>query len=78
MNAGLLVQYSWKRLIAGGIMCAVIMMLGKILQIGAIGTLVVQVAAGVAIYLVILLIFHDTMLLDLIGMVKGVLTRKRA
>lgn len=78
MNAGLLVKYSWKRLVAGGTMCAAIMMIGKTLQIGAIGVLVVQVAVGVAIYFCILLAFRDTMLQELIGMVKGFITRKKA
>lgn len=76
ISATILVQYSWKRLFAGALMCIGVMAIGKYLQIGAISGLCVQVITGLVIYLIILLILHDSMLIELINMGVRFLRRR--
>lgn len=77
MSAKVILQYSWKRLFAGAFMCLSVMKIGKYLNVGAVYVLCIQVCAGVAIYMGILLLMKDSMLTELIEMGIQFLTKKR-
>lgn len=69
-------ELSWKRLIAGVLMCGFVLLIGKYLEVNGVVLLVIQVACGGGIYGVILMLFRDDMLLDLIRMGTGFIKRK--
>lgn len=75
MRASYLWHYSWKRLLAGSLMCAVVWTLGRQFSEGGSLVLVVQVAAGGLFYGGVLMILGDTMLFELIGMIRGILKK---
>ncbi len=61
-------RYSRKRLPAGAVMCAAVILLGNCLPLSNGITVVIQVASGVAVYGALLLLMRDGMLLELLGM----------
>lgn len=76
MSGLILVQCSWKRLIAGSLMCAGVVGIGNYLKINAVVGLCVQVISGVIIYMGVLLLLKDSMLIELMNMVLNVLKRR--
>lgn len=66
MTGKILIAYGWKRLIAGGFMCALVMFLGKTLPVGIVPCLVIQVVSGAMVYMILLACMRDTMLLELL------------
>lgn len=55
--------FAWKKIIAGGIMCALVMWLDKALAFSNILVIAIQLVAGAASYFVILLVLRDEMML---------------
>lgn len=72
-----LAAFSWKRLIAGIIMCGFVICSGRLLNLSSFAVIIIQVAVGVASYGVVLLILKDKMLNELIGMGLNIFKRHR-
>ena len=74
-------EFSWKRLIAGSIMCFTIIWMSKIIVVSDICLLIIQLISGMAIYMFVLLVLKDSMLSDLIKMcaatVKKIIVHKK-
>ncbi len=69
LTAGIIVSLIWKRALAGIIMMSVVFVIGKTNGVSVL-VLATQVAAGICIYGVILIILRDRMLFELFGMVS--------
>ncbi len=69
-------KMSWKRLIAGVIMCAAVYAVGINRLFGGFVNLAVQAVAGVAVYVLVLMIFRDKMLFELFKMIKSSVDNK--
>lgn len=79
-------QFTWKRLIAGTVMCAAVFATGEALRsvvmehgnrISAVNllTLLLQVSVGVVVYALILWVMKDSMLKELMGMARKFINR---
>lgn len=68
MTWKILWSQSRKRILAGAIMCAVIILLDKAVPLGNVQAVLLQVAVGGSIYLGLLLLLKDSMLYELIDM----------
>ena len=70
---------SWRKLIAGALMCAAIMFLGRALELNAIIVVFIQMSAGLVIYVGLLALMRDEMIFELGGIasskVRGLLKR---
>ena len=75
MNVRIIFRHSWKRVIAGAIMCAAVFVLGELLPAHAIMKIVIQVICGAGIYLILLLLMRDYMMKDLM---KEILNKIRS
>ena len=69
-------KYLYKRLFAGAIMCACVYALGKVIIIHYAILVGIQTVAGVIIYFLILLLWRDEMLIELLGKAKYILMKK--
>ena len=81
MSAGYLkwktiAKLSYKRIIAGVIMLAVVYMMGKWLTISDIYVIIIQIIVGMGIYGTILLVEKDTMAFELIDICKNFVNEK--
>lgn len=76
LTFGNIINFSWKRLIAGIIMCVLVIFIGKLGVAGRAVTLVIQLAAGVCIYIVLLILFRDNMLFEMFRMIKRKISKK--
>jgi hypothetical protein len=72
-----LAAFSWRRLIAGIIMCTFVICSGKLLNSSGFAIIIIQVVIGVASYGGVLLILKDKMLNELIGMGLNIFERHR-
>ena len=59
-------QFSWKRIIAGMIMCGMIMFMGCHMPLSGILLVILQTITGICVYGIILLILKDNMILEFI------------
>ncbi len=76
MSAAILLKNGWKKLIAGVVMCAAVILTGSVLSTGAIVTLVIQIFCGVAVYGILLLVMKDSTILWLLDSVFGSVRKK--
>ena len=73
-----LFTFSWKKIVAGLFMAIVVSWLGNMIYSGLL-SVVVQIAAGVTVYCIILLVIKDSFIVDVaIPQLKGILNRKRS
>ncbi len=72
-----LLKYAWRRAIAGVGMFLIIMTMGRMMHMAAIVVLVAQIVVGIGSYFIILMIFRDALLIELVRMVLGKLKRKK-
>jgi O-antigen/teichoic acid export membrane protein len=70
VNILTVLKVSWKKLIAGAVMCAVVIYLGYVLSINTILILLIQVISGIAIYGILLLVLRDKSIVELIISIK--------
>ena len=71
-----MIKLSYKRIIAGIIMCIVVYMIGKwLLSISDVFVVIIQVVCGLLVYGTILLIEKDTMAYELIEICKSYINR---
>ena len=68
---------SWKRLIAGGLMLAVLVFIDHALNLKNWIIVLIQVAGGVLVYFSILLLMKDSMVFQLLGKAKAILLKKK-
>lgn len=68
MTLGILWKLSKKRLLAGIIMCSIVYFLGEFGNFHGVYMVALQIAAGVAVYFLALLILKDGMIMELIYM----------
>lgn len=71
MTPTIILRNSWKKAIAGALMCVIVLLIGKFLNCGQIPALVIQVVCGVAVYGMMLLIFKDNTLIWLLNTTLG-------
>lgn len=76
MSIKIILQYSWKRLCVGVLMCIVVMYIGQHSNVSAISGLCLQIGVGGVIYISVLLLLRDNMLIELTYMVISVLKRR--
>lgn len=76
MSFSALWRMSWKRLVAGVLMCAAVYAIGKCGVFSGFINLAVQGVVGVAVYSLVLTLFRDKMLFELFKMVKSTLDNK--
>ncbi len=70
LTIGTLLECSWKRLLTGAVMCALVMAVGRINIASSILKLVIQILAGAAFYISILYLAKDAMLKELLFLVR--------
>ena len=75
LTAADIIKSSWKRVLAGIVMCAVVILLGHI-QLNMILKLAVQISIGVAVYFGLLMIMSDVMLKNLINQGRNAIKHK--
>ncbi|MBQ4564253.1 MAG: flippase [Lachnospiraceae bacterium] len=75
MTAGVLWSRSWKRLIAGSVMLVAVIATGRYLKMAAVTVVVAQIAVGVGIYGIILLLLKDSMLKNILDMGIGLIRK---
>ena len=63
-------RFSWKRLIAGGAMCFVVLLIGQYVPASGILMVILQVISGGVVYGLLLMAIRDRMLLELLQMGK--------
>lgn len=76
MTATILLRNGWKKLIAGVIMCAVVIFVGSLFRTGSIPGLALQILCGVAVYGILLLIMKDNTILWLLNTVLDPVRKK--
>lgn len=69
LNVHTIAKIFWKRFLAGGLMCAVVVMFGMVLGQSFWG-LLIQIVIGVTIYGILLCVLRDKMLLEFVGIVR--------
>jgi O-antigen/teichoic acid export membrane protein len=65
-----ILKVSWKKLIAGVVMCVAVVYLGYVLSFNTILILLIQVISGIAIYGILLLVLRDKSIVELIISIK--------
>ncbi len=78
MTLGMLLRYSWKRIISGMVMLAGVIYLGRLLGEASLKVLLIQVMRGVAIYVSMSFFLKDDMLKYVIDTVLRVIGLKRS
>lgn len=75
LTAETLAAVIWKRLLAGGAMCMLVMALGRLPMTSAILKLTVQILSGAGFYTAALYLAKDEMLRELLGLIPAVLKK---
>lgn len=68
---------SWKRLISGCVMCAAVYFIGSIQVESRLLMMCIQIVSGVALYVLLLLLFQDSMLLSLMRVMRSYILKLR-
>ena len=70
-----LADVTWKRLLAGAVMCLLVMALGRLPLENSILKLVIQILSGAAFYIAALYLAKDAMLRELLALIPATLAR---
>lgn len=76
MSWGKIIRFSWKRILAGIIMCYLINVEGNYFNGNSLIVLVTQVISGVLIYIGILVIMQDSIIMETLEEIKAFLKNK--
>lgn len=71
-----LASFSWKRLIAGILMCSSVICVGKWVSIAIILLIILQVLCGVIVYVVVLCALQDNLLQELLNVINMKVKKK--
>lgn len=71
-----LAYMSWKRLVAGSIMCLIVCLVSRFMSLNGVIALLILIMSGASIYILILWLLHDSMLIELFCMGKNFLNKK--
>ncbi len=70
LTVSTLIKLSYKRLTAGTIMCISVAMIGNVINASGIITVIIQVISGIILYGVLLMLLRDSMVFELLGIIK--------
>ena len=70
-----IVEVTWKRLLAGAAMCAIVMMLGRLPLENGVLKLILQILSGAVFYTTALYLAGDTMLKELLALIPATLKK---